>query len=204
MPFRSFAVIPAAGHSRRMGRPKLLLPWRDSVLIEHVLTQWKAGGVDHITVVCRREDRELIACCSQANATVVAPSEPLPEMKHSVAAGLAEIETKFQPVSGDVWLLAPGDLPGLSAAVIRRLRSAHRPDSPSILAPTWRGQRGHPVLFPWSTAVEVAALGENQGVNVLLQRHPVRAVAFGREGVPADVDTPEDYRRLRAQSDECE
>ena len=43
MSTRSFAVVPAAGRSRRMGRPKLLLPWGESTIIQQVLGAWRAS-----------------------------------------------------------------------------------------------------------------------------------------------------------------
>ena len=63
---RFFGVIPAAGRSVRMGEPKLLLPWRDGTLIEHVLAQWLASRVACLTVVVHPEDVELAAICRRA------------------------------------------------------------------------------------------------------------------------------------------
>ena len=60
---RFFGVIPAAGRSVRMGEPKLLLPWRDGTLIEHVLAQWLASRVACVTVVVHPDDQELAAVC---------------------------------------------------------------------------------------------------------------------------------------------
>ena len=43
--FRAFAIVPAAGRSTRMGRPKLLLPWSDGSMIESQLRAWRASRV---------------------------------------------------------------------------------------------------------------------------------------------------------------
>ena len=67
---------------------------------------------------------------------------------------------------------------------------------PLILVPTFQGRRGHPVLFSWSLVEEVFALGEQDGVNRLLQRHAVRELAMIEPAVIEDLDTPDDYRRL--------
>ena len=58
--FRSFAVVPAAGRSERMGAPKLLLPLGDSTVIEHVLAAWTASPVTRTVVVVRADDAELL------------------------------------------------------------------------------------------------------------------------------------------------
>jgi CTP:molybdopterin cytidylyltransferase MocA len=118
-------------------------------------------------------------------------------MKDSVAEALRYLAQHFQPTWRDTWLLAPADLPQLSAAVIGKLLEAHRPDDPRILVPSHEGRRGHPVLFPWNLAEEVPRLGDNEGVNLLLKRHPVTEIACGVAALPADVDTPADYRRFQ-------
>src|SRR5437667_7548195 len=54
-------AILAAGASSRMGRPKLLLPWRDSTVIGHLLGQWRELGASSIAVVCAAQARLLDA-----------------------------------------------------------------------------------------------------------------------------------------------
>jgi CTP:molybdopterin cytidylyltransferase MocA len=180
-----------------MGQPKLLLPLASRTLIEVVIDAWQQGGVDRVIVVCRAADTDLIAICEKANAMVVTPATPPPEMKDSVAEALRYLAQHFQPASRDTWLLAPADLPQLSAAVIGKLLESHRPERPQILVPTQEGRRGHPLLFPCGLAEEVFGLAENEGVNLLLKRHSVREIACGVAALPADVDTPADYRSFR-------
>ncbi|MBI2479660.1 MAG: NTP transferase domain-containing protein, partial [Planctomycetia bacterium] len=108
---RSFAIVPAAGRSRRMGHDKLLLPWGDSTVIESLLASWRASGVDEIIVVMRQDQTELQSLCS--GATIVTPEIPPPEMKDSVLAALDHIRKAIAPAGSDVWLLAPADMPQL-------------------------------------------------------------------------------------------
>src|ERR1043166_8621287 len=49
-------VILAAGASSRMGRPKLLLPWRNTTVIGHLLDQWSILGASPVVVVCAARD----------------------------------------------------------------------------------------------------------------------------------------------------
>lgn len=199
-PVRSFAVIPAAGLSRRMGRPKLLLPWGDQTVIEAVLDAWQRSNVSHCVVVVRPGDAELARVCAGCSVDLVVPPEPPPEMKLSVSAGLAHIASRYRPQPGDVWLLAPADMPQLTPQRIDRVLSAHDPRDPAIIAPTFQGRRGHPVLFPWPLAKRVERLGAEEGVNALLDQAPTRALACDAWGELSDLDTPEDYRRLRSES----
>jgi molybdenum cofactor cytidylyltransferase len=196
-PFRSFAIVPAAGRSQRMGRPKLLLPWQGATVIEHVLAAWKASRVEQIVVVVHPQDRELAQVCRQAGVEVVVPQSPPPEMKISVQEAVAWIGGRQSPSAADVWLLAPADMPGLPASAIDQVLNAHDPGNPSIIVPRHGDRCGHPVLFPWPLADEVARLGRDEGLNRLRQRFPVREIELPDAAILADLDTPEDYRRLQ-------
>ena len=72
------ALIPAAGHSRRMGRPKLALPLGDRTVLEHVLTALRDGGVERILVVLGPHVADLGPIAARAGAsptaTTTAPS----------------------------------------------------------------------------------------------------------------------------------
>jgi len=212
--FQSFGVIPAAGSSRRMGQAKLKMPWGAMTVVEQVVAAWRRSGVNHVVAVVRSGDAELARLCDQAGAIVVVPETPPPEMKDSVIAALDAIATRFEPRDDDAWLLAPADMPRLSSLVIDVLLDEHCPSHPAILVPTTilgpthlpqtnrppppdRGvKRGHPVLFPWPLAQDVARLGEDEGVNALLAREPVREVAVAEPSILDDLDTLDDYRRL--------
>ena len=196
--FRSFAVIPAAGHSRRMGRPKLRLPWKHSTVIESVLSAWKASRVERIVAVVRREDSELQALCRAAGVELCLPDPAPLEMKHSIQAGLRFWQDQAAPDRDDAWLMAPADMPELSPVVIDRLLETFAEERSRPLVPRdASGRRGHPALFPWRLAEEVERLSENQGVKAILQTHPPREVLCEQaERSFQDLDTPEDYRRM--------
>ena len=198
---RFFAIIPAAGNSTRMGASKLLLPMEGGTMIEKTLAAWRNTQVDKIVVVVHPDHRELAAVCRSHGMEVVVPAMAPPEMKDSVQHGLKHIEENFRPTAVDAWLLAPADMPGISPRIIGALLAAFQLGPQCILVPTLAGKRGHPVLFPWSLAPEVFSLRAHEGLNVLRQRHECREVPCDSiEGAGAaafaDIDTPEDYRRL--------
>ncbi len=195
----SFAVLPAAGRSRRMRRPKLLMPWQAATVIEAVLAAWRASAVDHVVVVVRPDDEALARRCRQAGADVVVPPWAPAQMKDSVAYGLRHIQSTYRPADADAWLLAPADMPKLPSAAISTLlrQSNHFPGS--ILVPTFDGHRGHPVLFPWRLSQQVLQLPEDQGVNALLKTHHVVEVAVSQPGVLQDIDTPAEFARLKSE-----
>lgn len=184
-----------------MGAAKLLLPYRGTTLIEQTLAAWKQSPLVAVVAVVRSGDTKLAETCRQAGAEVVVPSQPPPQMRDSVQQALIYLEGKYAPRDEDVWLLAPADMPKLSPAIIAGLLAAHRPSGPAILVPTLGGKRGHPVLFPWSAAAEIQALPSTKGIDALTGQSGVREVPCDRTGLERsafeDVDTPEEYRRLK-------
>ena len=178
-----------------MGQDKLLLAWGEATVIESLLASWRASGVDQMVVVMREDQTELRALCRET--TIVIPPVAPPEMKDSVLAALDRIRKAFAPEDGDVWLLAPADMPQLVPEVVKQILAAHDPAYPAIIVPVSEGRRGHPVLFPWAFASSVETLAENEGVNALLERLPVRELECNEAGIHGDLDTPDDYERLR-------
>jgi molybdenum cofactor cytidylyltransferase len=196
-----YSIVPAAGRSQRMGSAKLLLPWGQSTVIETVLAAWRASRVANVIVVVHHDDHELAERARHAGASVVAPEVPPPDMRTSVLRGLEYLGREFAPAPTDAWLVAPADLPLLTATLIDRLIDAHVAEiafgrESTILVPVRDGRRGHPVLFPWLFADKVQRLPANQGLNALVASCPTREIPCGGELAFDDVDTPEEYRRL--------
>jgi molybdenum cofactor cytidylyltransferase len=199
---QSFAVIPAAGRSLRMGQPKLLLPWGSTTLLEHVLAAWRASRVTRVVVVVHPLDRVVAELAAKSEALVVQPAVAPPEMKVSVRHALARIDVEFRPRADDAWLLAPADLPGITAGAIDQLLERYEQlvqrESPiPIVAAGERGRRRHPVVFPWRLASEVDRLGDDEGIDALVARNRVELVELGGALTFDDVDTPEDYDRAQ-------
>jgi molybdenum cofactor cytidylyltransferase len=203
-----FAIIPAAGRSQRMGRPKLLLPWRDKTVIEHVLDVWRASQVTQAVLIVHPLDEPLAALGLRSGAIVVRPEIAPGEMKDSVRVGLDYVARKFRPGDDDAWLLAPADMPTLSTATIDRLIDAYRATAGTgdaarrtIWAPAAGPRRGHPVLFPWPLAAALENLSPEEGLNALLKQFPVATIEADASAILEDLDTAEDYERLKNDRD---
>lgn len=199
MPPRLFAVIPAAGHSRRMGRPKLLLPLGSQTVIAHLLAVLQRPEITDRCVVVRRDDAELQAAVTSATGTVLIPSSDPPDMRSSVEFALEQIAEQHSPQPDDGWLLIPADHPLLEPAILEELIRRWQETTAPILVPRHGNRRGHPTFFRWSLAQEIAAIPPDQGLNWLLHQHAgdVLEVPMDDPAVVTDLDTPEDYARLR-------
>lgn len=194
---RGFAVIPAAGLSRRMGSPKLLLPWRDSTVIDQTLRAWRRSQISRVVIVVRPDDEALRQAVAAHDVELVVPPTAPAEMKDSIRLAIEHLRQTASPDDQDAWLLAPADMPWISPTVIDLLLERHQPAEPRILIPTYHGERGHPVLFPWSVAREVPHLQSHEGVNRLRERHGWTPLPVSEHFIHGDLDTPEDYEKSR-------
>jgi len=197
----TFALIPAAGKSSRMGRPKLSLPLGDRTVLEHVIAALRSASVDRILVVVGPHVPELVPLAEKAGAETLLLPQETADMRATVETGLHHLETRYSPRPDDAWLLVPADHPTLDARVVRRLLNAWQPRL-SIVVPTFGGRRGHPTLIGWSHVAGLRAHPPGQGLNTYLRQHPedTREVPVETEAVLRDLDTPEDYERLRGDA----
>src|SRR5947208_2364118 len=119
-----FAVIPAAGKSVRMGRPKLSLPLGDSTILEHVIGALHRGGVETILAVTAPHVQALASLAERAGAhSLLLPNETA-DMRSTVQCGLDWLEERFQPTLHDAWFLVPADQPLLDDSVAKQLLQA--------------------------------------------------------------------------------
>jgi CTP:molybdopterin cytidylyltransferase MocA len=196
----TFAVVPAAGRSTRMGRSKLSLPLAGSTVLQLVVTALRSGGADPVLVVMAPHTPELAELAEAAGASVCRLPEATADMRATVLHGLDWLEERFHPRPDDDWLLAPADHPTLSGDVVRLLRERFRArPNLSIFVPVSGGRRGHPVLLAWRHVEAIRALPAGTGLNVYLRMHADEMVEVPvmSSGVLCDLDTPEDYERLQ-------
>ncbi|HEY7328346.1 MAG TPA: nucleotidyltransferase family protein [Gemmataceae bacterium] len=195
-----FAILPAAGKSSRMGRPKLALPLGERTILEHVVAALRQAEVEHILVVLGPHVAELTALATSAGARVCPLAEPTAGMRETVEHGLRWIEQRFHPLPDDTWLLAPADHPALDASVVKRLGSAFAAEPEfSIIIPTYQGRRGHPTLFAWKHVAAIHAYPAELGLNTYIRQSVAETLEVAVESptILWDMDTPEDYEWLR-------
>jgi molybdenum cofactor cytidylyltransferase len=198
-PPRAYAVVPACGHSTRMGRPKLSLSLHGRTVLEHVVSALRDGGASAVLVIVGPHVAELAPLAHAAGAEVLTLPESTPDMRATVEAALHHLEERYSPGDDDWWLLAPADHPVLAPAVVRELLSAAtRSPEHSVIVPLHADRRGHPALARWRLADAVRAIPADRGINWLLREHADRTLELpvNDPSVLTDLDTPEDYARL--------
>jgi molybdenum cofactor cytidylyltransferase len=187
-----WAVILAAGESKRMGAPKLLLPYGRTTIIETVIERATSSNVDRTLVVLGshwRTLKELIK--KHPVASAVNPRFKL-GMLSSIQRGIAALPRKCRAV-----VIVLGDQPDLQPGVINLLIEAYRQQGKGIIVPIYGNKRGHPALIDLKYRDEIAALDPEIGLRELLQRHPedILEVQIPDSTALLDIDTPVDYRK---------
>jgi molybdenum cofactor cytidylyltransferase len=187
------ALVLAAGSSRRLGRPKQLLPYRGTTLLGWVVAQAEAcAALDEVLVVLGHEGQAVLARLALGRARAVFNTEHQEGCAASYRAGLAAADPRAAGV-----LILPGDQPGITTDMIARVAAAWRATGAELLAADYEGTLGHPLIFSRALFPDLAALHGDKAAWKLVDRAgaTLRRVPMGHL-LPADVDTPEDAARL--------
>ena len=194
-------VILAAGASRRMGRPKLLLPWAGCTILGHLVRTWRKLDAAQITVVLAAATAARVekGIGIELDRVGIAPGDrienPQPELGMFSSVRCAARWTGWQPGLTH-WLLTLGDQPQVEYATLQALLefAARHPDQ--VCQPARRGRPRHPVLLPRDHFEEVASTRAGDLKQFLLER-PDRRHCFesGDGGLDFDLDEPADYER---------
>ena len=194
-------VILGAGASSRMGRPKLLLPWRDTNVIGAILRQWRELGACQIAVVHRPNDAALAAELDRVDVPAGNRIEnPTPErgMFSSIVCAANWPGWKQEIAS---WAIALGDQPHLNSDTLRQLLAFHSAHATAICQPEFDGHTRHPVILPRAAFAELkhtqaATLKDFLKLTAL----PHVQCFVADAGLSLDMDTPEDYKRLKVSN----
>jgi molybdenum cofactor cytidylyltransferase len=186
----AIAIVPAAGASRRMGRPKLLLPFQGGTVVGSLVQALREGGVSEIVLVTAPDDEALRDWAAEAGVRTAVNPDPDRGMLSSIREGIAAAP-RYQPI-----VVCPADLPALRASTVAAVLAAA--GRQLLAVATYRGRRGHPLVISPALIPEIGTLDLSIGLRELLDRHPdrVREVEVDDPGAVHDVDTPEEYRVL--------
>jgi molybdenum cofactor cytidylyltransferase len=184
--------VLGAGGSRRLGRPKQLLPYGEKTLLGHVLDTARACPFDQLVVALGGAADGVREQVDLGGADVVVNESFGSGCSSSIAAALGAVDERSE------WLvLLLGDMPGVTVQTVEALLDA-RGDAPLVVC-RYDDQRGHPFAFHRRMFEELANLHGDKGVWRLLDQRADDVVEVPVAGpVPLDVDTPEDYEAVLA------
>ena len=187
------AIILSAGASSRMGRPKALLPYREGTFLEHLIqvTRHARVGLTRVVLGAGAEEIRKIAKLD-FSMVVVNPNWEQGQLS-SICEGVRSLES----VETDGIILCPVDHPLVSARLVSDLIGQFYLNRKSIVAPTFNGRRGHPVIFSSALYGELLAAPTDKGARAVVWAHSadVLEVPTDEEGVVLNINDPDMMRR---------
>ena len=191
MSYNAVGVLLAAGESSRMGRPKALLPWRGTTLVEYQMNSLLQAGCDKVIVVTGKYDVEMAPLLKDRPGIIRAYNPKYAEGKAtSVQTGIWEVPDGIHSI-----VLLAVDQPR-PAWVVERVLKVHTDFGAEVTSPGFDGHGGHPLVFDASLRAELAAVTEEgEGVRAIFKRPGLNhhRVEFESAIVRLDINTPEAY-----------
>ncbi|MFH1186138.1 MAG: selenium cofactor biosynthesis protein YqeC [Chloroflexota bacterium] len=186
-------IVLAAGGATRFGKPKQLLAWRGEPLVRVAAHAAIKSGLSPVIVVTGASAEQVESAVADLPALMARNEQWQDGQASSIRVGL----DACPPSTGSaVFLLA--DQPLITPEVIQALVEAHASEPVVIVVPLVHGdRRGNPVLFDRETFADLRALRGDVGGRAIFPNHRVHYVPWHDDSIDRDIDTQEDYRRLR-------
>jgi len=185
-----WAIVLAAGESKRMGSPKMLLPYNDVTIIEQVIRNLMDSNVDRVVVVVGSDREEIMKVTRRYDVFHCYNPDYKSGMLSSVKCGFYSL-----PEGCLAALIMPGDQPMTGPGEINRVISTFTESNKGLVMASYNGRRGHPLIVDLKYLDEVLSLPEREGLRTLAGRYPEDVLESGTDdpSVLRDIDTQEDY-----------
>ncbi len=195
------ALILAAGQSKRMGRPKMLLPWGATTVLGQVILTLQRAGVDDLLVITGGERPAVEAIAQSLGVrTVHNPDYAQGEMISSIRAGLRALAARpVDPVREQAALICLGDQPQVQEGTVRAVVERFRESNAPLVVPSYRMRRGHPWLVHRQLWDDLLRLQPPLTARDFLNQHAsaIHYVTLDTPTILADLDTPADYEQSK-------
>lgn len=193
------AIVLAAGSSSRMGEHKLLLPLGGRPLVAYAVRAACASMAESVVVVLGRAVEDVRAALPLGRYATVVNPDYAAGMAGSMRVGLRTLRAACRNELAGA-LIALADQPLAGANLFDALLCAAVATPDAIIAASYAGQRGNPVVFPAALFDELERVRGDEGGRSVIARHPdrLRLVEWPDPSVALDVDRPADYERVVA------
>jgi molybdenum cofactor cytidylyltransferase len=181
-----------------MGRPKALLPYREGTFLEHLIevTRHPRIGLTRVVLGAGAENIQTVAKLDPSTV-VLNPDWELGQLS-SICAGIRSLAG----IDTDGIILCPVDHPLVSARLVGELVEKFYEEKKAIVLPTYKGHRGHPVIFSTALFGELLASPAEMGARAVVwaRAADVLEVPTDEEGVVLNLNDPDMLKRATGSS----
>jgi molybdenum cofactor cytidylyltransferase len=185
-------IILAAGEARRFGRPKQIIDWYGEPLIRRIARIAVDSGLSEVIVVLGANAEQILPVLADLKVSTVLNAGWHEGQSSSVRAG---IQSLGEHINAAIFILA--DQPFISAELIHALIAEHIVTLAPIIAPSVNGRRGNPILFDRVTFPDLMTLTGDEGGRAIINRFSACYINWHDPSILMDIDTTEDYLRLK-------
>jgi len=187
------AILLAAGQSKRMGQPKMLLPWGNETVLTHVVSVFQKAGLEDILVITGGAREQVESLVANLDVKVIYNKDHSNgEMLSSIQRGIKALTRQTQGM-----LIGLGDQPQVQEGSVRMVCEAFQESKSNIVVPSYQMRRGHPWLVARPLWEDLLNLNPPQSSRDFLNQNAdqIKYVDLGDRNILADIDTPDDYQR---------
>lgn len=187
-------MILAAGNSSRLGKPKQLLVFEGTTLLEKTITAAEQTPFAPIVMVLGAYANEILASIKELNINYIINENWQDGMSASIKAGLKKM-INLEPETESV-IIAVADQPFVTADIFNLLYEQHLKTGKNIIASSYAETIGTPALFNRQYFDELNLLDGGSGAKHLMTKHinDVATIQFTLGNI--DIDTETDYKNL--------
>jgi molybdenum cofactor cytidylyltransferase len=187
-------LIIAAGQSKRLGSPKQLLSFEGETLINRQIRIITSAVDVPVFVVLGAHAESIEAQLKDHEVTVVINDQWQEGMASSIRFGISSILKNDSLIDGIMIVVC--DQPYLEASLVQSMIRLQRESLKSIVACSYEGIVGTPVLFHKNMFEKLLALEGDTGARKIIKNNPDEVAILSFEKGIVDIDTIEDYQKL--------
>jgi molybdenum cofactor cytidylyltransferase len=190
------AIVLAAGSSKRMGnKNKLLLPYRNSIVIVATIENILAAGIEEVIVVTGFESEKIKASIQHLPIKITYNKDHATGMTSSIQCGVHK-------ASGEGFMICLADMVLITSAEYALLKNdfevQYQQNSKCICIPRYNKEKGNPVIFSSYYRQAILQHQDPEGCKEIVQsnKETIHWIDMTDDHVLQDMDHLEDYEKL--------
>jgi molybdenum cofactor cytidylyltransferase len=187
-------LLLAAGSSSRMGQPKMLLPFKSSTMLQHIIDEVKAIKNTTLLIVTGCYHKLIEQSLARQQIPLIKNEQWQNGMGTSIQTGMAYLLQQY-PAATTV-LIMVCDQPFISASLLQQMITTKETTGKNIVSCTYSGTFGTPVLFDKKYFNELLLLQGTTGAKKLVNQFKTDLAIVNFAAGSIDIDTPEAYEKL--------